>query len=350
MSANLDYRADGTAAMYSVREAPWHREGIILGEYPGSWDEARKHAGLDWEPLTEPTYRLTGLDESGLPVFVQDEGWNRIYRSDRDKVTLTHAKDSYTLIDHKAMGEIVEAILEQPNVKYETAGCLDEGRAVWALVKLDEPLNLPGDPSTQTYPFIALTNRHDAQGGCTARATAIRIVCMNTFVGSELEGQRHGATFSFRHTKNWRDRIEDAKAAVTGARREMVAYVELANELLAIEVTPKQRELFVAEFIPMPPAGIITDRVVKNVEMSRSKLRALFASPTTFDVAHTAYGLVQAAGEYLDHVRTARTWETRLNRSLMRAEPLKRSALKLALAVAKSDAPKLEIPDYVPQD
>jgi len=53
-------------------------------------------------------------------------------------------------------------------------------------------------------------------------------------------------------------------------------------------------------------------------------------SKTTEQVAHTAYGLVQAAGEYLDHVRTARSWETRLNRTLIRPEPLEHRALALA--------------------
>jgi hypothetical protein len=43
---------------------------------------------------------------------------------------------------------------------------------------------------------------------------------------------------------------------------------------------------------------------------------------------------VQAAGEYLDHARTARTWETRLNRSLLRPEPLKHKALLLAREAA----------------
>jgi hypothetical protein len=42
---------------------------------------------------------------------------------------------------------------------------------------------------------------------------------------------------------------------------------------------------------------------------------------------------VQAAGEYLDHVRTARSWETRLNRTLIRPEPLKHRALALAREV-----------------
>ena len=39
-------------------------------------------------------------------------------------------KDTYTVISHGEMGEIVEAVLAQPNIKWETAGSLDSGRAV----------------------------------------------------------------------------------------------------------------------------------------------------------------------------------------------------------------------------
>jgi len=55
----------------------------------------------------------------------------------------------------------------------------------------------------------------------------------------------------------------------------------------------------------------------------------LFDSPPNEQIAGTPYGLVQAAGEYLDHVRNARSWETRLNRTLIRPEPLKHRALSL---------------------
>ena len=77
----------------------------------------------------------------------------------------------------------------------------------------------------------------------------------------------------------------------------------------------------------MPPQGLVTDRVARNVEEARNALRLLFQSTTNEQIAGTAYGLVQAAGEYLDHVRTARSWETRLNRTLIRPEPLKHRAL-----------------------
>lgn len=321
MPANIE-------SMFSVRQMPWHREGTILADYPGSWADARTLAGLDWDPVTTPVYAVTGINADGTEHYQPIDGWKSISRSDTGAV-LSLNRDTYTVIDHGEMGEIIEAVLSQPNVKWETAGVLDSGRAVWCLALLDEPIALPGDDSP-TLPYLAITNRHDGTGACALRATAVRIVCANTFRAAELEGERTGTTFSFVHKTRWRDRIEDARKAVTGARAEMQRYSDLARELLGIRVTPAQRELFITEFIPKPPDGLITDRVARNVDEARQALRLLFDSPTTAPVAHTAYGLVQASGEYLDHVRNARSWETRLSRTLIRPEPLKHKALSLA--------------------
>jgi phage/plasmid-like protein (TIGR03299 family) len=314
-------------SMFSVRQMPWHREGTILDDYPGDWDQARKLAGLDWDPIATEVYAIADLNTDGSPVYEPIPGWKCIARSDNGTV-LSLNRDSYTLIDHGEMGEIVEAVLTQPNVKWETAGVLDGGRSVWCLALLDEPITLPGDDSA-TLPYLAITNRHDGTAACALRATAVRIVCANTFRAAELEGERTGATFSFIHKSSWRNRIEEARVAVTGARKEMQRYSDLARELLAIRITTVQRERFITEFIPKPPEGLITDRVARNVDEARNALRLLFQSATNEQIAGTAYGLVQASGEYLDHVRNARSWETRLNRTLIRPEPLKHRALSL---------------------
>ena len=136
-----------------------------------------------------------------------------------------------------------------------------------------------------TLPYLAITNRHDGTAACALRATAVRIVCANTFRAAELEGERTGATFSFIHKSCWRNRIDEARQAVTGAQAEMRRYTELAAELLAIPVTPAQRELFITEFIPKPPEGLITDRVARNVDEARAALRLIFDSTTTEQVA-----------------------------------------------------------------
>jgi phage/plasmid-like protein (TIGR03299 family) len=324
-------------SMFSVRQMPWHREGEVLDDYPGTWAEARVLAGLDWDPVTTDVYTVARYRRNDLsPVYEPVPGWKAISRSDTGAV-LSVNKDTYTVIGHAEMGEIVEAVLAQPNIHWETAGVLDGGRAVWCLALLDEPVEFPGDDSP-TLPYLAITNRHDGTAACALRATAVRIVCANTFRAAELEGDRTGATFSFIHKSSWRSRIEEARQAVTGARTEMRRYTELAHQLLGIPITPKQRELFVTEFIPLPPAGLITDRVAHNVEEARQALRLIFESKTTEQVAGTAYGLMQAAGEYLDHVRTARSWETRLNRTLIRPEPLKHRALSLIRDLAISAA------------
>jgi phage/plasmid-like protein (TIGR03299 family) len=323
-------------SMFSVRQMPWHQEGIILGDYPGTWAEARVLAGLDWDPVTTGVYAATGINLDGTVHYEPIDGWKSISRSDTGAV-LSLNKDTYTVIGHGEMGEIVEAVLAQPGIHWETAGVLDGGRAVWCLALLDEPVELPRDDSP-TLPYLAITNRHDGTAACALRATAVRIVCANTFRAAELEGERTGATFSFIHKSSWRSRIEDARQAVTGARTEMRRYTELACELLGIRITARQRELFVTEFIPMPPQGLITDRVARNVEEARQALRLIFESKTTEQVAGTAYGLMQAAGEYLDHVRGARSWETRLNRTLIRPEPLKHRALSLIREVITSAA------------
>jgi phage/plasmid-like protein (TIGR03299 family) len=322
-------------SMFSVRTMPWHRQGEVPQEYPGSWAEARTLAGLDWDPITEAVYELRGVDDTGQPVYEPIDGWKRIARSDTG-ATLWLARDSYTVIDHRAMGEIVEAVLAQPHVTWETGGVLDNGRAVWCLARLDEPITLAGDDATLTMPYMALTNRHGQPGACILRATAVRIVCANTFRAAELEGDRTGATFAFAHRTNWRDRIDEAREAVTGVRREMRDYQHLAEQLLGIRITDRQRERFITEFIPMPPDGLVSDRVVTNVDQARSALRAILTGPTTAAVADTGYGLVQAAGEYLDHVRRARSWETRLGRTLIRPEPLKTKALTLVREIANA--------------
>jgi len=330
MPANVDQ-------MFSVREVPWHREGHVLDDYPQTWEEARILAGLDWEPVSEPVFALVGIDpETGNPIYEPMGDYQRITRSDTH-ATLSVMSDSYQIINHSAFGDIFEAVLKQTNIKAETGGCLDGGRKVWMLVKLDEPILLPGDTSV-TMPYLGLTSRHDGKGGTTLRATAIRIVCQNTFNAAEMEGERTGSVFTFVHRGKWQERVADARAAVMGARDDLARYVEIAHNLLDVKITKLQAGIFVTEFIPAPPKGLATERVMANVEQARTKLREILASPTVegAGIAGTAYGLVQAAGEYLDHVRTARTWETRLNRTLIRPEPLKHSAVKLALEVAKA--------------
>jgi phage/plasmid-like protein (TIGR03299 family) len=328
MPANVD-------KMFSVREMPWHREGQVLDDYPQTWEQARVLAGLDWEAESQPVFALVSADEQGQPIYEPVDGFHRITRSDTG-ATLAIRQTSYEIIPNSAFGEIFEAVLEtdRDHLRAETGGVLEGGRKVWMLVSLDEPVTIPGD-SSATYPFMAITSRHDALGSTQLRATAVRIVCANTFSAAEAEGDRTGLTFKFVHRGSWRDNIDEARAAVTASRREFKAYTDMMADLAALGITSIQREQFVTAFIPAPPAGTASKQVLANVADAQAKLREILAGPTVdgAGIGGSVYGLVQGAGEYLDHVRMARTWETKLGRTLLKPEPLKAKARTIALDI-----------------
>lgn len=362
---------------FSVRESFWwaggsedHGQGTVLGDHP-TWEQARPLAGLDWDPEEEDLFgpvdpavikaaytkimfdaelsdaqRLDQLVSLAVSSQPKVDGWKRIKRSDID-TTLACKLSSYEVITNSAFGEIFESVLGQDNVKFETGGCLEGGRKVWMLAQLDEPLTIAGD-KTLTMPYLALMARHDGEGAVTLRPTNVRIVCKNTFNLAEMgeggytvRGKNNGQ-FNFVHRGDWRNRIDEATAAIGLARQHARDYQAWAANMLTVRVTPETEAKFVATFLGAPPAGLATERVLANVEASRDKLRAILASPTVegAGIRGTGYGLVQAAGEYLDHAREARSWETKMNRTLLRPETIKAHAVKIVREIT-ADAPAI---------
>jgi phage/plasmid-like protein (TIGR03299 family) len=208
------------------------------------------------------------------------------------------------------------------------------GAVCYLSARVDEPQTVTGDDSP-IYPYVVVLWTHDGSGALQARRTSVRPVCWNTISLGEAEARRSGRNFTFRHTKNVLARIEEAKRVIAGAREETAAFVELANELARVSVTDEQRERFVTTFIPKPEAEVISDQVLDNILRERTKVRAIFDGPTIPEAhRNTAYGLVQAGIEYLDHLRSYRNSDTYLGRTLLRDEPLKRKLVPMVRELA----------------
>lgn len=318
-----------------VREPAWHGEGRVVDEFPKDFAEARKLADLEWEWESRPVF-AAGLGDDGEVAYSEIENFHRIVRNDTEE-TLSVMRGSYHLITIAEMGEIYEALLQQTNIRHDTLVSLDGGKMVAGVAFIDEPVTITSasgrEDVSATYPYLGLVNRVDGTMSCKAVQTDVRIVCANTASYAELKGGQTGLLFSFSHTAHWKDRLDQARETVMGARVEHERYVKLAGELLGRSITSKHVSMFLSEFIPEPPAGLISDRVAKNIEEARGAVRGILASETTAGVSDTAFGLVQAAIEYLDHVRWSQSWETKTRRSLLRPEPLKARALEIAQRV-----------------
>lgn len=306
---------------FFVREAAWHGEGVVLSDYPGR-EEAMRLSGHDFTVIERPMEVVGNF--GNRPA----DGWKGLLKSGTGEL-LNVTRDTYEVIQNSTAYDIAEVLFDE-GFQYETGITLDEGRVCALTLKLDTPIVLPGDDSV-TLPFGCLSWTHDGSGSLRVRSGAIRQVCANTVSASEAEGKRLGTDFTFRHTKNVRDRIADAREAVKGARKAFNVYQNAMHDLAEIVVSPAQRDLFVSEIIgdksgALSSGAATSSRVKTNLENERVKILSLFMGPTIPE-AHklTGYGLFLAGGEYFDHLRAYRSRDSYVKRTLLADNPAKAS-------------------------
>ena len=293
----------------SVRDAGWHGLATVLDDHVAP-EQAREMA-FPWEPVTTPLYReVPYITEDGEPAtrYEEVEGIKGVERSDTGEFFGSVGTD-YVHATNKELTEVAESIegIASGEVKVETAGSLKGGRKVWMLLRLAEPIMVKGDPHGATIPYFALQNSHDGYGSFRGQALMTRIICDNTAQAADLEARANNHEFTFRHTSGLKNRIEEAKQALAMWRESIKNWQLLMDELVATPVNEDQKQAFIDQFIPMPVAtATVSSRVMTNIENARGEFNAIMTGITTEDIDGTAYGLVQAAIEFQQHVRGTR--------------------------------------------
>lgn len=325
-----------------VRTPAWHGLGTVLDDAPKTWEEARAAAGLTWEPIETAGYiALPRIGEDGEPTvqYVEMPDHKVIVRDDTGAV-LAPANKTYELIDHKAMGLVIETILQDRRYHFDTLVSLQGGRKIAAVMELGDPFEINGDPS-EIRRYGILLNAHDGTSSCRFIAANIRVVCMNTWRLADANAEADGTAYTFQHSSGWLDKLEkvaeEARAAVQGAQRQIYQYRELCNTLADMQVRADQIERFIEEFVyPTREEHNLSKIAARNVAAGRAELRTILNSPTCHGVETTAYGLMQAAGEWCDHVRPYKSKATLFGRSVIRTDELKQRGTELAVAAAEA--------------
>lgn len=332
---------------YTVRTPAWHNGTVVLDDYPGR-EEAMRLAGHDFDVIEADTYVAvpnTVLAAAGQPT----NGPNGALRKASEFKALLHSgtlevlhvpNATYEVIQNSVPYDMAEVLFDQ-GFQYDAGVTLDGGRTMAITMLLDEPVTIPGD-DTVTLPYGVASWTHDGSGAYRFGTGTIRIVCMNTNNAAEAEGKRLGTTFTFRHTKNVKDKIAEAKLAVHGVRRDFDVYQKAMLALAEIPVTPAQRDLFVSEIVGdknnlLSTSAATSDRVKNNIEGERAKVNSLFFGPTIPE-AHklTGYGLFQAGTEYFDHLRAFRSNSSYIKRTLLASNPAKAALSRTIREVVKA--------------
>lgn len=345
----------------TVREPGWHGLGLVLPDYV-SREEAQQLAH-PWEPIEEPIYRTRvemhshfqegceiegnmqtaygtktvwscGLEDGPNEVYEVIDTHKGLRRSDNGDLLGING-EGYEPTKNDELWDIAEALEgDQGDVMFETAGSLYGGKKVWILIRLRDPILVGDDPNGATVPYFSLQNSHDGSGAFRGQATMTRIVCANTSHIADLDAKARGTQFAFRHTKNVRDRIEDARQALTGWRASIERWKNLTDHMIDLDLTHDRVEDFVERWIPLPPPGTASERVITNVETARAQWWTAYNSETCEGITGTAHGVLQASIEYAEWYRRAHSSESRFKRTYLDRNDVVQSAQKLVLELA----------------
>lgn len=269
---------------------PWHGLGTVLPDNTISAEVALKEAKLEWEANLESVYDADVVEIAS----------HRLVRRSDTRDVLGVVPKTWEPFQNRQLLEIAEALgqsgedIDKPVI--ETAGSLLAGRIVWALVKLGERKLLGS--AHQTY--LLLSNGHSGLRGVRGTLTDVRVVCNNTLTAAEASQSHLFVT----HRTGVSERVETA-VHLLGWTNEATKATFALYKALAKTKTSKDTAIDVFQ-------KIIPEDEVRKGETLASMVYSFQSGRG--NEGRTAFDILNAVTDYVDHVRPFRMNDTTSSR------------------------------------
>lgn len=302
MSHELSRESGRVEAVYAGGKPAWHGLGTVVEDAPTSADAIRL-AGLDWTVGQEELF-LRGeiADANGRARLLGPEVPNAVanVRSDTRRV-LGIVTRRYTPVQNVEAFRFVDALVDEAEVRYESAGALFGGQTVWLLARLPEVEAVAGVDKQMSYVLFA--NSHDGGSAVQVLPTNVRVVCWNTLNFALRNGKEAGTRrYSIRHVGDVMKRIDEAREAIGLVRVHFHDYMRLAETLVKRELSNAEFGTYLDALFPKADNGTLTPQ--------RAKVRRMVTMNYTRDerqqlpgIERTAWAAVNAVTQYHDHDR-----------------------------------------------
>ncbi len=299
MVAAVTVRKNKFAEMAFVGETPWHGLGQRLDD-GASLETWREQAGMDWTIASSPLTYANGL------VF---EGKQALYRQDDPETHLGIVSDRYQVVQPGEVLEFFRDLVEDQGLKLNTAGTLFGGKRFWALASLNDGVDIVR--KDRVNGFVLLATSADGSLATTAQFTTVRVVCNNTLSMSVAEGKKaKGDRVAVRHSSVFD--ASQVKTALGVAPQAMQTFKEQMQALAG-------RTVQVDEATDLVHGLLLSNKLVSSVDPLKSKatvdiLKLFDGGAKGADlVGRSAWGLLNAVTEYVDHSIKARSDSHRLD-------------------------------------
>ena len=266
------------------RVTPWAGMGESITEAPNS-AEAIKLAGLDWEVKQQPSF-ITINDK---PVKTGDV----INYRDSDNSILGTVKDMYQVVQNYEAFEFTDALIENGDARYETAGSLFGGKVVWMLAKLPSDSVL----SDKMDRFLLFSNSHDGSRAVTVTTTNIRVWCSNTLNMALANAKRK---LTFVHKGNMDSKLDEARKSLILADSYNEEFKKQAEKLAIKKVSVEQVRKILDAMFPLPDEDISKTKLSHMVQLRENFINCYNADDIA-DYKGTAWGMINAFSDMVYH-------------------------------------------------
>jgi phage/plasmid-like protein (TIGR03299 family) len=291
--------------MAFVGATPWHELGNKLPPRQPI-DVWAKQAGMDWTIRETPVRYLAGEGGSSNPALTFDDH-KVLYRSDT-QAALSVVSGRYQVVQPRDVLEFYRDLTEVFGYELETAGVLKQGRKLWALARTGQAVSLKGNDTVNQY--LLLATSCDGSLATVAMPTSVRVVCNNT-LAIALRGTTsavkvpHSTTF---------DPVA-VKAQLGIATSQWAAFLYRMQLLADRKVKHREAASYFVDVLGQPGEQVdalspTNGRAIKRVlELFDGQGKGAELS----SARGTAWGLLNAVTEFVDHERRARSQKFRLD-------------------------------------
>lgn len=307
---------------------PWHGLGNHLPPKQPI-DVWQKEAGMDWQILETPV-RFMAESVGNLGSIHSFPDQKVLYRSD-SKEALSVVSNRYQVVQPREVLEFYRDLTEVSGYELETAGVLKGGRKFWALARTGQSTALKGNDQVNGY--LLLATSCDGTLATTATPTTIRVVCNNT-----LTIAVNGATQAIKVPHSTRFDAQAVKQQLGIAVSQWDGFMYRMRTLAERKVKSHEAmNYFLRVLCDVQPgspdlSGLANERALKKVQSlydGQGRGAELEAAKGT------AWGLLNAVTEYVDHERRARSTEYRMDSAWFgQGAVIKQRALDTALQLA----------------
>lgn len=277
---------------------PWHGLGNQLS--PNQPLELwLREAGMDWSIKGSRVHYLTDYEALAY------EDAKVLYRSDTGKA-LSVVSSRYQVVQPREVLEFYRDLVEVGGFELETAGVLKGGRKLWALARTGQEALLKANDRIKGY--LLLATACDGTLATTAQFTSVRVVCNNTLQLATSEGQ--GAIKVPHSTRFDADKVKNQLGiGITAWQR----FMHEAHKLSDHQLHPFEARRYLLEVLGNPELPFHQQPNSKVISHVWDLYNGLGTGAGLDSSNDTAWGLLNAVTQYVDHERRARSNDNRLD-------------------------------------